>query len=237
MARTVIGQRIDRRAQRRQRRGHGTHSRRGREGRRCRGARRARRVRGLGQHTGGDARRLPAEDFRRPEGTRRRARQDHRAGGRHAAQALRPHPGRAADRQLRQLRKTAARVRVGKARRQFAGGARAGRRGRGDHALELSAAPDHAEARAGARRRLHRGAQALGSGAVQRFHIGRSHRAVRSPQGCIQSRHRLRPERGRGAGKASGRRHDLVHRLDARRQENFRAGRAGREARRARARR
>src|SRR5258706_2291463 len=71
MARTLIGQRIDRRAQRRQRRGDGTYSRRRREGSRCRGARRARRVRGLGQHAGGDARRLSAENLRRPEGTRR----------------------------------------------------------------------------------------------------------------------------------------------------------------------
>ena len=44
---------------------------------------------------------------------------------------------------------------------KFARGARPGGRGRGDHAVELPAAPDRAESRAGARRRLHSGAQAL----------------------------------------------------------------------------
>src|SRR5438874_5442101 len=65
------GWRNDRRAQRRQRRGDGTYSRCRREGSRCRRARGARRVRGLGEHAGGDACRLSAEDFRWPEGARR----------------------------------------------------------------------------------------------------------------------------------------------------------------------
>ena len=54
----------------------------------------------------------------------------------------------------------ARRDRLGGADRQLAGRARAGRRGRRDHALELPAAPDRGEGRAGARGRLHGRAQA-----------------------------------------------------------------------------
>ena len=108
--------------------------------------------------------------------------QDDRAGSRHAAQDGEPHPGRPADRELRQLREAAERVsfrdeRVGNSLVVREPG---GRRGR-DHALELSAAPDHPEGRAGARRRLHRGAQAFGSRAVQRLH---PRRGASRPSGC-----------------------------------------------------
>src|SRR6267142_964174 len=229
--------RDDRRAQRRQRRGHGTYSGRRRKGSGRGGARGARRVRGVGGDARGDARGIPAENFRRPEGARRRARQDHRTGSGHAGQALGAHPGGAADRELRELRETPARVPVGAEGRQFPGGARARRRGGGHHAVELSPAPDHAEDRAGPGRGLHRGAEAFGSGPLQRFHIGRSHRAGRAAEGRVQPGHGLRPERGRSAGQASRRRHDLLHRLDAGGQAHRGARRAGREARRAGARR
>src|SRR5438128_2273182 len=93
--------------------------------------------------------------------------------------------------------------------------------------MELSLAPDHAEARAGARCGLHRGAQALRSGAVQCFYPGRGDRAGRPAEGRVQSRHRLRRERRRSAGEACRRRHDLVHRLDARRRAHLGARGAG----------
>ena len=52
-----------------------------------------------------EARGVPAEDLRRTEGARRGTGLDHRAGSRHADQARRPHPGRVADREFRELRK------------------------------------------------------------------------------------------------------------------------------------
>src|SRR6476659_8133994 len=97
-------QRDDRRAQRRQRRSDGTRPRRQREGHRRRRRRGARRPRRLARYTGGETRRIPGEDLRRPQGARRRAGEDHRAGSRHAAQDGGPHPGRPADRELRELR-------------------------------------------------------------------------------------------------------------------------------------
>ena len=94
----------------------------------------------------------------------------------------------------------------------------------GDHAVELPTAPDRAESRAGARRRLHRRAQALRGRAVQCFPPRGSHRGGRPAEGRVQPRHRHRRGGRRSAGEASGRRHDLVHRLDARRQAHLGIG-------------
>ena len=75
----------------------------------------------------------------------------------------------------------AARGARGRGDRQLARRPRAARRRRGDHAVELPAAPDRGQGRAGARRRLHRRAQAVrGHAAVRRSRWRRS--ATRS--GC-----------------------------------------------------
>ena len=50
--------------------------------------------------------------------------------------------------------------------------------------------------------------------AVQRLHPRRGDRGRRAAQGRVQPRHGLRPGGRRGAGRAPGGRHDLVHRLD-----------------------
>src|SRR5216117_2627140 len=77
------------------------------------------------------------ENLRKPQGARRRAGENDRAGSRHAAQARRAHPGRAADRQLRQFREASEGFCVRITGGEFPGRARAGgRRGR-DHAVEL----------------------------------------------------------------------------------------------------
>ena len=71
------------------------------------------------------------------------------------------------------------RGRVGGGGRQLAGRARAGRRGRRDHAVELPAAPDRREGRAGARGRLHGRAEAERGRAAERVHPRRDHRRGR----------------------------------------------------------
>jgi hypothetical protein len=122
--------------------------------------------------------------------------------------------------------------------RQLARHARAGRRRRGDHAVELPAEPDHAEGRARARRRLHRGAQAQRGRADQRVHPGRGLHPRRRPAARrVQPGHRPRPGRRRGARRAPGRRHGVVHRLHRAPASGVRGRRADRQARRARARR
>ena len=89
-------------------------------------------------------------------------------------------PGRAADDDVRaRCRDLLERDRVGGADRQLAGRARAGRRRRRDHAVELPAAPDRGEGRAGARRRLHGRAQAERGRAAERVRARRDHRRGR----------------------------------------------------------
>ena len=93
---------------------------------------------------------------------------------------------------MRPTRKLITETQAGAGNRQFAGGARALRRGRRDHALELSAASDHGEGRAGAGRRMHGGAEAERSRAAQRVSAGRSLRVDRIARGRAQHRHRIR---------------------------------------------
>ena len=77
-----------------------------------------------------------------------------RRRGRDAACAVADDPGRAAGDGLRRNGPGRRARSLGGAGRQLAGRARAGRRGRLHHAVELPAAPDLREGRAGARRRL-----------------------------------------------------------------------------------
>ena len=84
-----------------------------------------------------------------------------------------------ADRPVRRDAEADGGSRLGGGDRQLAGAARAGRRGRRDHALELPAAPDRRQGRAGAGRRLHGRAQAERGRAAQRLHARRGDRGRR----------------------------------------------------------
>ena len=103
-------------------------------------------------------------------------------------------------------------VRLGRRGRQLAGPARAGRRRRLHHAVELPAAPDRQQGRARARRGLHRRGQAERGRADQRVHPRRDHRRGRAAEGRLQPGHRRRPRRRRGDREPPARRHGLVHR-------------------------
>ena len=113
----------------------------------------------------------------------------------------------------------------------------ADRRRRADHAVELAAQPDRLQGRAGARRRLHDGAEAERDRAAQRRSSSpRSSTRPARRRACSTSstgRARRRP----GDGGASGRRHGLVHRLDPRRHPRRQGGGRHGQARRAGARR
>ena len=97
--------------------------------------------------------------------------------------------------------------------------ARAGRRRRPDHPVELPAADGGVEARRGARVRQHRGAQARRADAAVGAAPRRAARGGRHPARRRQHRHRLRRDRRRGARRASRRRQGRVHRLDRGRQD------------------
>ena len=98
---------------------------------------------------------------------------------------------------------------------QPVGRAGAGRRGRRDHAVELPEPDQHRQGRAGARRRLHGGAQAGArhavDGAGARSAGGRAHR---HPRRRPQRRDRGRQDDRRGAHHQPRRRHGQLHRLD-----------------------
>ena len=89
-------------------------------------------------------------------------------------------------------------LRVRGAGRQLARRARADRRRRLHHAVELPAAPDRRQGRPRARRRLHRGAEAERGRAAQRLHPRRDHRRGRPARRRVQPRDRGRPGRRRG---------------------------------------
>ncbi len=91
------------------------------------------------------------------------------------------HPGRPADRPVRGDAEADRGGRLGGGDRQLAGAARAGRRARRDHPLELPAQPDRRQGRAGAGRRLHGGAEAERGGAAERLHPRRGDRGRRPP--------------------------------------------------------
>ena len=76
--------------------------------------------------------------------------------------------------------------------------ARADRRVRPDHAVELAAQPDHVEARARDRGRLHGGAQAERDCAAERDPVCRDPARCRRAQGRVQSRQRRWPDGRRG---------------------------------------
>ena len=113
--------------------------------------------------------------------------------------------------------------------------ARADRRRRADHPVELPAADGGVEARPGAGHRLHRRAQARRADAADRAAAGRAHRRGRRARRRRQRGARLRRDRRRGAGRPPRRRQGRVHRLDRGRQAD-RRGRRGHQPEEAHAR-
>ena len=108
----------------------------------------------------------------------------------------------------------------------------ADRRLRPDHAVELADQPDRLQGRAGARRRLHHGAEAVRSRAAQRHHLFAEvmHEAG-VPGGRVQPGQRRRPAVGEAMSAHPGHRHDVVHRLDPRRHPGGPGRRRHRQAR------
>ena len=100
----------------------------------------------------------------------------------------------------------------------------ADRRRRPDHAVELADQPDHLQGRAGARRRLHDGAEAQRNRAADAHHLRRnSRRGRRAARACSTSS----TATGRRSARRSPpprRRHGVVHRFDARRHPGRQGG-------------
>ena len=115
--------------------------------------------------------------------------------------------------------------------------ARAGRRGRGDRAVEFPADDRHVEARAGAGLRLHHRDEAGRADLA----VGAAHRRARArgrpAGGRLQRRHRPGPRRRRRAGQSPRRRQGHLHRLARRRPRNHEGRGRQLQARLARARR
>ena len=111
---------------------------------------------------------------------------------------------------------------------------RAGRRVRADRAVELPAADGRLEDRPGARGRLHDRAQAGRADAAERAAPRRAGARGRLPAGRPERAHRRRRDR-RGARRPPRRGQDRLHRLDRRGPRDRRQGRAGAQARDARA--
>ncbi len=97
------------------------------------------------------------------------------------------------------------------------------RRLRPHHAVELADEPAGREGGPRPRRGLHGGGETLGILAALLDPLRRTGRGRGLSAGRLQPHHRRRPRRGRGAGAAPGRGHDLDHRLDPRRGSRWRA--------------
>ena len=167
--------------------GHGGGRRPGRQG----GARGVRRV---VADLAVRARRLLRGDRRRAGRARRRAgRADHHRDG-DADRAVADDPGRPAVAHVRLDAAAGRGDRLGGGGRQLADRARGGRGGRRDHALELPAAPDRQQGRAGDRGRLHRRPEAQRGRAAERLRAGGG-RASRS--GCRPGSSTWSPARAR----------------------------------------
>ena len=168
----------------------------------------------LGHLDARGARGDPGRHRGRAEAARRRGgRADHRRT-RRAADVVAAPARRAAADGPRSYARTRHGVPVRRGDRQLGGLVPAGRRGRRDHAVELSAAPDRHEGRCRAGRRLHRGAEAGRGHAADRIPAGRS---VHRGRAAARSRSTWSPGSGPVAGQAlvepSGRGHGLVHRI------------------------
>ena len=98
--------------------------------------------------------------------------------------------------------------------RQLADRARAGRRGRVHHPVELPLHQIAAKVAYALAAGLHRRAQALGGGPAQRLRAGRGRRRDRPAGGGVQYGLRGRPGGRRGHRRPPRRGHGVVHRLD-----------------------
>ena len=173
--------------------------------------------------TGPRARQAAPPGGRRARGPSRRDRGRDHARGRHAQGSVRRDPGGHGNLGLLGGFRARVHVRVRGHEQRSYRRPRAHRRRRLHHAVELPAQPDRRQGRVRAGRRLHRRAEAVGGRTGQRVHPRRDHRRHRLPARCVQPGDRRRSRRRRGAGRAPGRRHDLVHRLDPRRTPGLRA--------------
>ena len=158
------------------------------------------------------------------------------ARGGHADRAVHDDPGGPADDGLRLDAAADRGDGVGGTGRQLADRARAGGRGRHDHAVELPAAPARGEGLGRTRRRLHGRGQAERGDAAHGVRAGRDHRRGRAAAGHVQPRLGLRAGRRRGDHHPRGHRHGVVHRLHARGKARERGRLGHRQARVARAR-
>ena len=195
--------------------GHRQHPARQRGGCGARSPGRAARLCGLVPHGAGRARRAPDP---RPCTRARalgadRAGAQHRDGGRHRLCAKRSGPARsrAHPRRARESGEVSLRL----AARHHGDPARADRRLRPDHALELAALPDHRQGRPGTSGRLHGRTEAQRALATQRAFLRRDHGRGGLPAGRLQPRQRDGAGGRRGARYTPGGRHGLDHRLDA----------------------
>src|SRR4051794_29907358 len=111
----------------------------------------------------------------------------------------------------------------------------ADRRLRRDHAVEFPLLDDHPQGLAGARRRLHRGAEARQRDAAHRAGAGGARGAGRRAEGRVQYPDRQLLGDRQGAVRTSRRAVHRLHRLDRGRQDPVSAGRRRREEARARA--
>ena len=127
--------------------------------------------------------------------------------------------------------------RLGGADRQLADRARAGRRGRLHHAVELPAPSDLRQGRPGPDRGLLRGGEAERGDAADLVHPRRDHRLARPAGRGLQPGHGLRPGRRRGDRGQRRRGHGLLHGLHPRRAARLGGRLADRQAGGARARR
>ena len=178
-----------------------------------------RRVPGVVGHADRGAGQVPDAHRRRPRRAHGRDRHDDLQGDRDGQVAVADRPGRPADQQLQRGRRAWPRATqfeetVGNSLDR----ARADRRGRLHHPVELPAAPDRRQGRLRHGRRLHRRAQAERGRAGRRVHPRRDHQRGRPAGRRVQPRLGHRPGGRRGHRRAPRRRHGVVHRLHPRRQ-------------------
>ena len=152
---------------------------------------------------------------RRAGRPRRRHRRADRHRGRLAAEVRPLGAGRAAADRAAVVRGAAAGLRVRGADRQLAGAARAGRRGRRDHPVELPAAPGGGQGRGRAGRRLHRWCSSRArSPRCPRTCWPRRPSTAGLPAGVLNVVPGTGPVVGEAHRGPPGRRHGVLHRLD-----------------------
>ncbi len=185
--------------------------------RRSRRRRRPQGVRDLVAHHARRAAGAASPDQKRIRDALRRPRRGDHLGDGGAAVAVARGAGRGGPAAPGRDHPCAERIRLRGAQWPHHAAARAHRRVRADHAVELADQPDRAQGLPGARGRLHDGAQAQRDDAGERHDRGRDHPCRRHARGRVQSRQRRWAGGRPGDRGASRHRHGVVHRLDPRR--------------------